>query len=100
MLLADWAVAETGGDPDVALAVDGKTAGTESALEILSFARVSSREACDMVDAAVGDPDPILRIDSEMKRRHERLARLHFVAFANDLALSQMPLGEVHAVPR
>src|SRR5277367_3800491 len=93
---AQHTVAETSGDPDVALAVDGKTAGVESAFEVFRFARIGRREARDMVDAAVGDPDPILRVDGEMKRRHERLARFSTIALADNSALGEIALREVH----
>ena len=57
---ADQPAAEAFGDPDVALAVDGKTATVESTLKILGLARISGGKARDVVDAAIGNPDPIL----------------------------------------
>src|SRR5208282_1584347 len=93
---AHQAVAETVCDPDVVLAIDCKTAGVESTLEILSFARVSSREARYVVDAAVRDPDTVSPIDGEVKRRYERPARLSTIALADNSPLVEIALGEVH----
>ena len=92
---AQQPTAEPVGDPDVALAVDGKTAVVESGLEVLGLARIGGGEARDVVDAAVGHPDPVLLVDAEVKWRPERLARLRAVALANDPALGQIALGEV-----
>ena len=51
-----------------------------------------------MGEAAIGNPDPVLLVDSEMKRRLERLARLSAVAFANDPALGlYRPWGSTRA---
>ena len=52
-----------------------------------------------MVDSAIGDPDPVLLVDAEVKWRQKRLARLCAVALANDLALGQITLGKVHELP-
>ena len=68
--------AEPVGDPDIALAVDAKTATVESGLEVLDLARIGGGEARDVVDAAIGHPDPVLLVDAEVERRSERFARL------------------------
>src|SRR5579863_10193957 len=88
--------AEPLGDPDVALAVDGKTAAVEPDLEVLSLARIRGGEARDMVDAAVGHPDAVLLVDAKVEWRAERLAWLGAVSLANDPAFGQIALGEVH----
>jgi hypothetical protein len=43
-----------------------------------------------MVDSAIGDPDPILLVDAEVKWRLKGLARLCAVTLANNLALGQI----------
>src|SRR5215831_21343815 len=87
-------MAEPIGDPDVALAVDVKTAVDDPSLEIFGFARIRGREARHFI-AGVRDPDPILLINGEVKWPEERLARLGAVAFADDPAPGPVTLGEV-----
>src|SRR5215470_15099102 len=87
-------MAEPVGDPYVALAVDVQTAVDDSGLEIFGFARIRGREARHLI-AGVRDPDPLLLINSQVKRADERLARLGAVAFADDSALGPITLGEV-----
>src|SRR5262245_22593749 len=87
-------MAESVSDPDVALAVDVKTAVDDSGLEILDLRWIRGREARHLI-ARVRDPDPILLINGEVKWREERLARLGTVAFADDPAFSPVTLGEV-----
>src|SRR5499425_3474338 len=82
------------GDPDVALAVDVKTAVDECGLEIFGLARIRGREARHFI-AGVRDPDPILLINGEVKWPEERLARLGAVAFADDPALGPVTLWDV-----
>src|SRR5271157_4494664 len=93
---AQQPTAEPVGDPNVAPAVDGKTAAVEPDLEVLGLARISSRKARDVVDAAVGHPNAVLLVDAEVKWCPEGLARLLLVALANDPALGQVALGEVY----
>src|SRR5271154_4805051 len=92
---AHQAVAKTGGDPDVALTVDGETAGVEAAFEGLGFTRIRCREAGDVIDAAVGDPDTVLLINGQMEWRYERLARLGVIALADNPSLGQIARWEV-----
>src|SRR5215831_17754485 len=87
-------MAEAVGDPYVALAVDVETAVDDSRLEIFGFARIRGREARDLI-AGVRNPDPILLINGEVKWPQERLARFGAVAFADDLALGPVTLGDV-----
>src|SRR5262250_993336 len=83
------------GDPDVALAVDVKTAVDVCGLEIFGLGRISGREARHLI-AGVRDPDPILLINGEVKWPEERLARLGAVPFADDPAFGPVTLGKVH----
>src|SRR5499425_2431653 len=83
------------GDPDVALAVDVKTAVDECGLEIFGLARIRGREARHFI-TGVRDPDPILLINGEVKWPEERLARLGAVAFADDPAPGPVTLGDVY----
>src|SRR5215471_13656490 len=87
-------MAESVGDPDVALAVDVKTAVDDSGLEILDLRWIRGREARHFI-VGVRDPNPILLINGEVKWREERLARLGAVAFADDPAFGPVALGEV-----
>src|SRR5271167_890095 len=96
---AHQAVAKTGGDPDVAMAIDGETAGVEAASEGLGFARIRCREAADVIDAAVGDPDTVLLINGQVEWRYERLARLGVIALADNPSLGQIALWEVDELP-
>src|SRR5215472_1732886 len=88
-------IAEPVGDPDVALAVDAKTAIVNPALEVLGLARISGGEACDVVDTAIGYPNLVVLVDSEVKWCPKRLARFLLVAFANNPALAEIALREV-----
>ena len=87
--------AEAIGNPNVPLAVNGKTAIVDPGLEILGLARISGREARDMIDTAIGHPNPVLLVDAEVKWRSKRFARLRAVALANDPAVRQIALGKV-----
>src|SRR5208283_3983376 len=88
--------AEAFSHPDVAPAVDAKTATVEPDLEVLGLARISGGKPCDVVDAAISHPNPVLLINAEVKRRKERRARLGAIAFANDPTLGQIALGEMN----
>src|SRR5262245_42652636 len=87
-------MAEPVGDPYVALAVDVKTAVDDSSLEILDLRWIRGGEARYFI-AGVRNPDPILLINGEVKWPQERLARFGAVAFADDLALGPVTLGDV-----
>src|SRR5215470_6276935 len=88
-------MAEPVGDPDVALAVDAKTAIVNPGLEVFGLARISGGEARDVVGTAIGYPNPVLLVDGEVKWSPERLARLLLIAFANDPTLADLALGKV-----
>src|ERR1700747_325186 len=88
--------AEAFGDPDVTLVVDGKTAIIKSGLEFLGLAGIGGGKACDVIDGAIGYPDPVLLVDGEVKWCLERLAWLRAIALANDPARGDIPFRKVH----
>src|SRR5215469_13294468 len=92
---AQYPVAEPVGNPDVALAIDAKTAVVDPSLEGLDLARISGWEPRDVVGAGIGYPDPVLLVDAEMKWSPERFAGLLLVALAHDPALGEIALGEL-----
>src|SRR5262245_48959967 len=93
---AQKAGAEPVGDPDVALAVDVKTAVVDAGLEVLGLRWIRDGEARHVGSATVRHPDAVLLVDRKVKRRLERSARLVLVAFANNPTAGQIALGEVH----
>src|SRR5215475_13539138 len=93
---AQKAGAEPIGDPDVALAVDVKTAVVDAGFEVLGLRWIGGGEARHVGSATVRHPDAVLMVDRKVKRRLERLARLDVVAFANNSPSGQIALGEVH----
>src|SRR5271165_7095332 len=52
-----------------------------------------------MIDSAIGNPDPVLLVDAEVKWRLKRLARLCAVTLANDPALGYIALRKLHELP-
>src|SRR5271166_5749080 len=68
---AQHASAEPVGDPDVALAVDIETAVVDSGIEVLCLGWVGGGEAGNVRKAAIGNPYPVLLVDSEVERSHE-----------------------------
>src|SRR5271157_4857940 len=96
---AEQPVAEPVGDQGVAFAVDGEAAAAVANLEIFDLGWIGGGKAGNVVDTAVGHPNPILLVDGEMERRQERLAWLRRVALADDLALGQVALGKVDELP-
>src|SRR5450631_1505780 len=91
--------AESVGDPHVPLTVDAQAAIVDSGLEVLGLARIGGRKARDVVNSAIGHPDPFLLVDAEVKWRDKRLAWFCVVTLANDLAFGQITLGKVHELP-
>ena len=92
---AEQPAAEPLCDPDIALAVDGEAAIVKSGLEFLGLARIGGWKARNVVERAIGYPNPVLLVDSKVKWCLERLARLRAIALANDPARGQIPLGKV-----
>ena len=95
MELAQHPVAETGRHPDVALAVDVKSAWTRTNIEVLGLARIGGWKSRHVLSKGVGDPDAVLLIDPDMEGSQERLAGFLSGTFANDPALGQIALREV-----
>src|SRR5271165_2225139 len=93
---AQQARAKPIGHPDVALAVDVHPAVVDSGGEVLSLARIRGGKSRNVGEAAVGNPNPILLVDGEMKWRFERLAWLCAFALTHDSSLGPVALGEVH----
>jgi hypothetical protein len=44
-----------------------------------------------VVEGTIGHPNPVLLVDSKVKRRLERLARLRAITLANNTARGQIP---------
>src|SRR5271169_2396620 len=95
MELGQQPIAEPVGDPDIAMAVDVKSAGTRTNIEILGVARIGGWKSCHVLGKGVAHPDSVLLVDPEMERTQERLAGFLSRALANDPALGQIALREV-----
>jgi hypothetical protein len=95
MCEAPWPVAEAVGDPDVALAVDGKSTGARTDTEFLRLARIGRWKPRNVPGESVGHPYSVLLVDTEVEWPQERFARLRVVALANDLALGQIALRKI-----
>ena len=93
---AEQPAAEPLRDPNIALAVDGEAAIVVSGLEFLGLAWIGGWKARNVVECAIGYPNPVLLIDGKVKRCLERLARLCAIALANDPARGQIPLWKEH----
>src|SRR5271163_2648340 len=94
---AKQAAAKSIGNPYVALAVDAESAAVESSgLEVLGLAGIRRGKTCEVVGAAIGNPNAVLRIDAEMKGCFERLARLCAVALADNPSLGPITLREIN----
>ena len=88
----DQPAAEPFCDPDIAVAVDSEAAIVVSGLEFLGLAWIGGWKARNVVERAIGYPDPVLLVDSKVKWCLERFARLRAIAPIRPAAKS--PLGK------
>ena len=87
-------------NPGVALAIDCHTFAARAGLEYLDLARIAGRKARDGVGDRVGDPNPVLLIDRQVKRTVQ-LARPILVgrpcrSLAEEFGFARVALGQVH----
>ena len=86
---------QTARDPDVTLAVNGKSAGAKARLEgfDLSRTRIGRREPAQPIACGIADPNSILLVNREMERPQE-MARVFF-GVAGLVHKKQTPFGGI-----
>src|SRR5262249_57293734 len=93
--LAAYRATESVCHPYIALTVDTKPAATPTSAELFCFARIRGGKTRYVTASGIRDPNPVLLINAQMERRPKRFSRLYVTPLAQNLALGQIPFGEM-----